>query len=190
MAKSNTSRYALLGALTWGPQSGYDIKKSIEGSIGNFWSESYGQIYPLLKELVAEGLATSSTVEQRGKPDRYVYALTEAGKKTLVGWLAEPAEGYPVRIEILLKLFFGRQVAASDNQRQVREFRELQQRARHRLQAIEAELQAHQAEHPDLPYWRITLSYGIHVSDALIAWCDETLDRLKRLDIGSTPSNP
>lgn len=75
MAKENKSRYALLGVLSVCPGSGYDIKKFMEQSTGYFWSESYGQIYPLLKQLEQEGLATHHTEKQEGKPERYVYAL-------------------------------------------------------------------------------------------------------------------
>ena len=44
MARSNRTRYTVLGTLTHGPMTGYDIKKFIESSINNFWRESYGQI--------------------------------------------------------------------------------------------------------------------------------------------------
>lgn len=40
MAKEHKSRYAVLGMLSLGPMSGYDIKKVIEESINNFWQES------------------------------------------------------------------------------------------------------------------------------------------------------
>src|SRR6267378_1332508 len=40
---------ALLGLLSLGSMSGYDIRQLISQSIGHFWSESYGQIYPGLK---------------------------------------------------------------------------------------------------------------------------------------------
>ena len=40
---------ALLGLLSLRPMSGYDIRQVISESIGYFWSESYGQIYPGLE---------------------------------------------------------------------------------------------------------------------------------------------
>jgi PadR family transcriptional regulator, regulatory protein AphA len=83
MAKGNRSKYAILGLLSWDPMSGYDIKTAVEQSISNFWNESCGQIYPMLKRLAAEGLAATSVEKQVGKPDRYVYALTEKGCKAL-----------------------------------------------------------------------------------------------------------
>jgi hypothetical protein len=40
--------------------SGYEIHKAIEDNFGSFWGESYGQIYPTLKRLAAEGLISPS----------------------------------------------------------------------------------------------------------------------------------
>lgn len=57
MAK-NRSRYAILGALTIRPMSGYDIRQFFAKSVSHFWDESYGQIYPILKGLHSEGLVS------------------------------------------------------------------------------------------------------------------------------------
>ena len=83
--------------------SGYDLKKLIEFSISNFWNESYAQIYPILKQLAKEGLTTSHVEKRVGKPDRYVYTITDAGQNELRRWLAEPAELQTQRNELLLK---------------------------------------------------------------------------------------
>src|SRR5215216_5837443 len=103
MPRENKSKYALLGVLSLGPMSGYDIKKTIELSLSNFWSESYGQIYPILKSLVEEGQATITVERQMGKPNRHVYTLTGAGREELEGWLRKPVEYEVGRSEILLK---------------------------------------------------------------------------------------
>ena len=64
--KDKKSKYAILGMLSIEPMSGYDIKKEIEESISNFWTESYGQIYPVLKSLVAEKLVTKTVQKGAG----------------------------------------------------------------------------------------------------------------------------
>ena len=78
MPKASRTSHAILGFLTWEPMSGYAIKKAVAASIDNFWNESYGQIYPILKRLVANGLATRSPTAWR--PGRRVRA--EAGAST------------------------------------------------------------------------------------------------------------
>ena len=104
---------ALLGLLSMGPMSGYDIRALIQRSIAHFWSESYGQIYPSLKRLAVAGLVEKKTERQKGRPDRHVYSLTAAGRSRLKEWIkVSPAEEVH-RSELLLKLFFGAHVPPS-----------------------------------------------------------------------------
>jgi DNA-binding PadR family transcriptional regulator len=182
MAKENKSKYAILGMLSQGPMSGYAIKKAIEQSVANFWNESYGQIYPILKQLADEGLTTSHAEKQEGKPERYVYTLTKKGREELVGWLSEPIEEYPVdRNELLLKLFFGKEVSVANNIEHIQRFREVQDQRFQKYKAIEEYLKAHCADNSDLLYQLITLRFGLYRTLALISWCDETLDILHKL---------
>lgn len=178
MAKENKSKYAVLGALSISPSSGYDIKKLMEESTSNFWNESYGQIYPILKQLIEEGLATSHTEKQEGKPERYVYTLTERGMDELQRWLREPVEYVVERNELLLKLFFGRHIPVAKNIEHVRTFQELQRRLLEKYENIERFLQGN----PDRLYPLLTLRYGIHRCQALLAWCEETLATLEKLE--------
>src|SRR5436305_13568606 len=103
----NASRYALLGLLSLGPGSGYDLRQRAEGSIGHFWGESYGQIYPVLKQLLKQKLVSAREDRSNGKRDRTVYSLTAAGSHELAAWLQQPPRDQPPRQELLLKLFFG-----------------------------------------------------------------------------------
>lgn len=181
MSRENKSKYAILGILSFAPMSGYDIKKKIEISTSNFWTESYGQIYPILKRLVTEGLATQSIEEQTGKPDRNVYTITDKGREELQRWLTEPVEPQVERIEILLKLFFGNEVAIADSIRHVQQFRSTQEDLLKKYQGIEQDLKNRSNDNPYSPYWLITASYKLHVTSALIAWCDETLLKLDKI---------
>jgi PadR family transcriptional regulator, regulatory protein AphA len=178
MAKENKSKYALLGILSMCPGSGYDIKKFMEQSTSNFWNESYGQIYPILKQLVEEGLATSHTEKQEGKPERYIYTLTERGLEVLRHWLTEPIEHMVERNELLLKLFFGRQNTIADNIEHVKKFQLLQEQLLHKYRGIEAFLEANCTDNADLCYSLITVRYGILRCQALLTWCEETIDSL------------
>ena len=178
MAKENKSKYALLGILSMCPGSGYDIKKFMEQSTSNFWSESYGQIYPILKQLVEEGLATSHTEKQEGKPERYVYTLTDKGLEVLRHWLTEPIEYIVERNELLLKLFFGRQSTIADNIEHVKQFQLLQEQLLDKYRGIEVYLKDNCADNAELCYSLITVRYGILRCQALLNWCGETIDAL------------
>jgi PadR family transcriptional regulator, regulatory protein AphA len=59
--KQRQTTYVILGILAiHHNQSGYEIRKTIQQTVGFFWGESFGQIYPTLKNLVADGLITPS----------------------------------------------------------------------------------------------------------------------------------
>ena len=106
MNRRRSTPYAILGLLSVEPMSGYDIRKAAAESVGHFWSESFGQIYPALRELTRAGLVRRRTERQAG-PDRHVHEITARGRATLARWLLEPPRVTPVRSELLLKLFFG-----------------------------------------------------------------------------------
>lgn len=137
MAKENKSRCAIMGMLALGPTSGYQIKKLMEESTSSFWSESYGQIYPILKLLTEQGLATSHAEKQEGKPERNIYAPTDRGKEELVSWLGEPVGEPKERIEVLLKLFFGQLLPVPANIEQIQHFQDIQRGLLEKYQGIE-----------------------------------------------------
>lgn len=112
--------------LSLGSMTGYDLKKAITANIGYFWQEHYAQIYPMLKWLAEEGLTTSHIEKQKGKPDRHVYALTDKGHQELQRWLTSPVEVQNIRHELLLKLFFSKQVLLSVSIKHIQRHRDLQ----------------------------------------------------------------
>jgi PadR family transcriptional regulator, regulatory protein AphA len=73
-----------LGILSLQEATGYEIKKDVEeGLFSHFIEASFGSIYPALSQLASEGLVTVREEEQTGKPDKKVYAITEAGRNAL-----------------------------------------------------------------------------------------------------------
>ncbi len=181
MKKSKT-RFAVLGILSYGPMSGYDIKKFYAQSVAGFWSESYGQIYPILKRLAEEGLATKSVHKQEGKPDRHIYAITEKGREELQQWLVEPTGRYIGRHETLLKLMFGKQISVADNILQIERFRDRQRNELKEVEELKERFEHEEVDDPNIPFWRLALSYGEHVNRAYIEWAEETLEALRKME--------
>ena len=175
------SQYALLGLLSRGPHSGYDLKKSIESSIGHFWRESYGQIYPNLKLLERTGHVTSELERQEGRPDKNVYTITERGREALKRWLEASPKPGPPRNELLLKLFFAHH-APERAAEHVRGYKQRFEEDLETYKGVERWLETEHADHPALPYWLMTLSYGRLEAEALLKWCDETLTTLDALN--------
>jgi DNA-binding PadR family transcriptional regulator len=173
---------ALLGLLSLRPMSGYDIRQLIPESIGHFWSESYGQIYPGLKRLAAAGLVSKKTERKKGSPDRNVYSLTEDGREQLRRWLNLPVAEVVPRNELLLKLFFGWHVSPDVSREHVQAYLDLHGEKLQAYGAIAKALRRDEADDPQLPFWLMTLSLGRHHSAATVKWCRETLAELDVLE--------
>ncbi|HEV2964232.1 MAG TPA: PadR family transcriptional regulator [Candidatus Angelobacter sp.] len=182
----SSSKFAILGALSLKPASGYDIKRFVASSIGHFWNESYGSIYPILKKLAHEKLIQAQKGPQSGR-DRVVYAITQEGEKALREWLLLPPRTEPFRSEILLKLFFARRSPANISATHIQETKLAEERRFATYAQIKEQLIRQHVDHPELPYWLMTLSYGRHRSEAVVAWCNETLSSLAKLQKVSKP---
>ena len=181
MARRSRTEQAILGFLTWRPMSGYDIKKAIEASIGNFWRESYGQIYPVLKRLAGAGLVEPDAVRGDGARPSQIYRLTEEGLAALREWQQQPALPEPPRNELLLKLFFGRTNKPDVNIAHIERYCAEATTRLETYDGIERDLRQTHRDSPDLPYWLMTLAYGKHVERALVAWCNDSLTALSGL---------
>lgn len=179
MQKYNDSTYAILGILTTNCRSCYEIKQFIDNSLNHFWKISYGQIYPTLKRLEEEGLATVQTSAQEGKPERKEYFLTEKGKEVLKNWLEKPLKQLPVeRNEVLLKLFFGRHQTKEQSLYLLEDYKQKLKNLYQTYEGIEEGIARHNHHQHDAKYWLFTLDYGKRVTEAAIAWCDATIKEL------------
>lgn len=99
--------HALLAALSHRAQTGYELARAFDESLGHFWQASHQQIYRELAKLETEGLLSCELVLQQSRPDRKVYSLTEAGLNELSNWLATPSNPTPNKDELLIRLYAG-----------------------------------------------------------------------------------
>jgi PadR family transcriptional regulator, regulatory protein AphA len=163
----------ILGLLSLSPRSGYDIKTVVDRSTRFFWAASYGQIYPELKRLEAEGLITGEDSPSGGR-SRRIYELTAAGKQALDDWLLGSTTTVELRDESLLRLFFADALPTQEA-----------------LQLLEGRKRGHQEYldvllaiqalpgGPDPTYVDLVLRWGIDFNEWGVRWCEEQLKRLR-----------
>jgi len=158
----NATAASLLGFLHEGPMTGYDLIRTAELVIGDFWSLTRSQVYRELTTMAADGLIEAGETGARATRP---YALTEAGREAFAAWVrtAPPAE--TIRFPLLLRVVFGRHVPPE----QLAGFVE-EHRARH-----QEKLAAYRALEPALPddaFARATLDFGIRYEQAVLDWFD------------------
>lgn len=168
--------YVVLGLLTSGPATSYELKRRVANTVGHFWTFNHSQLYDEPARLVEAGLVTESR-EERGRRRR-TYTITEAGRAELAAWLAE-SEPYKTEVRDLglLKLFFAALGQSADRVRLARD----QVRAHHEWAAEYERLQARIA--PVADAWALaTLELGIRYERVAAEFWDELLRGLESED--------
>jgi DNA-binding PadR family transcriptional regulator len=189
MARSDQTQTAVLGALSILPMSGYALREEIKNTLGHFWSESFGQIYPALAELQRAGLVDRRD-DAGGRSSNY--NITPAGTARLRELLAEAPQPNKPRNGVLLRLFFGRQLGPDACRQLVREARDQAEAQLAAMQEARAELAGGKLG-DNSPYALITVAAGERSAQATIAWAKDALAILDAVDVrgqGSASSPP
>lgn len=183
----STSYYVILGVLSLGASTGYDIKKKIEHAIGYFYKVSNGQIYPTLKKLVSQDAATYITERNDGRPDRKIYSITEKGVNILKNWINNPIDlQITNEDELLLKLYFGSIEPITSNISLINSFKSIKEK---NLQTYDGLAESFNLDTiNDLPgyYSYFTLRFGQIVAKAYIDWSNEVIKVLHDLNSNNT----
>ena len=165
MSSLTPTARVILGMLKLGVRTGYEIKKAIDTSTRFFWGASFGQIYPELHRLRAQGLVASKD-EPRGRVKRTEYQLTEQGEQALREWLTDTESFiFEVRDEGLLRLFFGDVLTREEVLANLRARREFFDFVLARFREIELAARTGFADESQL-YPLLALRYGI----GLVEW--------------------
>lgn len=185
MASSDQTQVAVLGALSIAPMSGYALREQIRDTLGHFWAESFGQIYPALAELQRQGM-----VERRdtGESGSSKFGITGKGMTRLRDLLAEMPQAAKPRNGLMLRLFFGRQLGAEACRQLVLDSRAKAESQLADLRAARDELQTDPGE--DAPYMLLTVLAGEHSARAAIAWAHEALTALDSFSLRGVQPGP
>ncbi|HMO54209.1 MAG TPA: PadR family transcriptional regulator [Tepidiformaceae bacterium] len=166
-------KFAILGLLSHEELSGYELTRRFGHSVGYFWHARSQQIYPELGRLEAEGLVSGRLVQQVGRPDKTVYAITEEGSRELAAWVTTPSPLTFGKDEFLVKVWSyglaerGQAIAALAEHRTKHEERLAGDRA---LKDGFRGLDASSVDARFLGAF-LTLDAGIAMEEAFVAWC-------------------
>jgi PadR family transcriptional regulator, regulatory protein AphA len=175
--------HALLGLINYQPSTGYDLKNKFQKSIHFFWNAALPHIYRSLKQMEKDGWIASTIEQQSGKPNRKVYRITGNGKKELLHWLAETPEEPELRLTMLVKVFFAKQLPPDRFADHLKNWREYNINLLKQYEAETMPVIAHQSAKPGFAaesyYWGLSLDYGIRHARMAIDWCNQALQDLE-----------
>jgi DNA-binding PadR family transcriptional regulator len=156
----NATAASLLGFLSEGPMTGWELDAAVEGSIANFWNVTRSQVYRELRTLAELGLAEAGDA---GPRDRRPYSVTEAGREAFSAWIVRNPGSPIVRMPLLLTVFFGRHIPPQRLMEIVHTELEAGEEALVKYEAM------HQAYAGD-PFVSQVLQFGIDYQRTLLAW--------------------
>lgn len=176
---------AVLAALLEGESSGYDLAKSFDASVANYWMSTPQQLYRELDRLAEQGLIESRVVYQERRPNKRMYSLTEAGREAIQQFTSRAPRPCVIRDELTVKVL----AADAGNAAAVRDFVEermhwatakLERYERLRTRLLDGRSEDEyltQAERIG-PY--LTLLRGISFEQENIRWADHALTVIER----------
>jgi PadR family transcriptional regulator AphA len=170
-AHISVTEAALLGLLTRGEMSGYDLQRQAERSGGFFWAPAKSRVYAVLPQLVTRGFATSREVVQEHRPNKQLYSITRDGRAALQSWLEEPPSMEPERNPLLIKIYFGELLEPSVLIAHVQKLRAEATALKHRLEALEPS--------ESDPFGDLTVRHGLEWARAMIRWAASTEKELE-----------
>src|ERR687895_2932659 len=88
---NNLLALAVLSYLTTGPKHPYELSRTLrEHGDSRSIKFNHGSLYMVVRQLAKAGfVAEHETARQGQRPERTVYALTDAGRTELHDWMAE-----------------------------------------------------------------------------------------------------
>jgi DNA-binding PadR family transcriptional regulator len=159
----NPTAAAILGFLSDGELSGYELAKAAEAFIGDFWHVTRSQVYRELAQLSARALIEPGEVMQRS---RVPYRLTDAGREAFADWIAQPPPVEQIRYPLLLSIAFGSWLGPA---------RLIEFAAAHRPEHSRrlARYRGYLDDGGLDPYQQATVAFGVAYEQAVLGWLDQ-----------------
>ena len=178
-------RDAVLAALLDGESSGYDLAKGFDASVANFWVATPQQLYRELDRLADQGLVQARIVHQERRPNKRMFALTEAGRAAIRQFTAKAPRASVIRDELLVKV----QAADAGNTAAVREFilerlqwatAKLQRYERFRTRLLDGHSEEEYLAQTERVGPYLTLLRGIAFEQENVRWAERALTIIER----------
>ena len=171
-------RFAIMTALIDEEMSGYDLARAFDQSLGFFWHASHQQIYRELKTLSDRAWVAQRAQQQTGRPDRFLYRLTDAGRQALDDWVlqADRMRVQETKDDLYIKLY---NLSEANLEYLTSRLEARREAMAERLFLYERIRRRHYADPETLPLRKkgvyLALQSGITQGRQYLVWCDEAL---------------
>ena len=175
-------KHGILGLLNYRPMTGYEINVVFRDSLSYFWSAQTSQIYRELQTLKRSGWVADELIEQKERPDKKLFSITDDGRAELRRWLRDGGVPIGPNSPLLMKTFFLGELTDSES---TAFFTELEHDSGGNRKYLEAARQAIDEYASMLPagkkalYWRMTLDYGMMYAEMTEKWAAHCAEMIR-----------
>jgi len=175
---------AVLGLLKDRTMHGYELKKELTATLGQFWQVSYGSLYPTIRRLEDEGAVVRIFPRGDVKRRKNIYRITAKGEEAFTEALAEhSAVSDDARFGLKLAFF---RYLNPDARVEVLEWRGAY--PTEKLVEIRSQLRAYR-ERIDAYTYRL-MEHGMDNTSRDIEWVDRLIAEEKAAGAGPAPTTP
>lgn len=174
-------RHGILGLISNGDKTGYEIMTVFRDSLSHFWMAQTSQIYRELQVMEKAGWISRTHVPQTGKPDKNVFSITPTGHDELVRWLRDDNLPAGFNNPFLMKTFFMGELPVEENLAFFQAFRDAAvfpdggEKA-----SANADMYRQAVDHPEKAiYWKLTIEFGRRYEQMQREWCDYCIRELE-----------
>ena len=174
-------KHGILGLISNGDKTGYEIMTVFRDSLNHFWTAHTSQIYRELQAMEKAGWISQTHVPQTGRPDKNIYSITSAGHDELLRWLRDDNLPAGFRNPFLMKTFFMGELPIEENIAFFKAFRDLSVFPDEGKQvSANAEMYRQAIDHSEKAiYWKFTIVFGIMYEKMQREWCEYCIRELE-----------
>ena len=169
--------HILLGLLREQPMTGYELKKTIDSTVGFFYRTSFGSLYPALRRLEEKEYVIVEEVKGDSK-NKKMYTLQKDGEVAFVEWLKQPLKSS--KNEHLLRIFFLDYLDEEKQNFLLKEYQNKLKSERHKLKEVEKIVigELEEITNPQDFYYRLSvLQYGVRHFEMELDWLEDIIRR-------------
>lgn len=177
-------KHGLLGLLSYGRMTGYELDKTFKDSLNFFWQAQTSQIYRELNAMEKLGWLTSEIVFQTDKPNKRQYSITDMGKAELYKWLNESSldSEFQIRSAFLMKLFFSGERNVDENIMMLENYKKRCMDVMEALEGTDGNIEDYRScasSNQQALYWGLTAAFGKSYFKMCLDWADSAIKLLE-----------
>lgn len=178
-------KHGILGLLTYGEMTGYELMKTFNSSLAYFWHVRTSQIYLELDNLAKSGLVEFRKEIQESRPNKKNFKITNKGREEFKDWFKNSNMDKMLNIknEFLMMIFFLNELPKNEAINFIKQYKEecksgLADLEKAKNTIVEFKSFYHVENDSDI-YWSLTVKHGEFMYEASMKWADYAMKIIK-----------